>query len=201
MATKLTERQRAVLGFIKEHVSSQGYPPTIREICGHFGFSSPLSAKQHVDALHRKGYIKKSSLKQRGIQVAHIRPPGAISVPLAGRIRAGGPMLAAEDIEEYIAVDRNIFPAEKGFALRVVGDSMVGAGILDGDIVFIDPEKEIKNGHIVVALIDDEATLKRFYKRGRRIHLVPENRDMGPIVVKPSEVRLIGRVTGMMRRF
>ncbi len=197
---KLTEKQRAVLEFIKFHISSKGYPPTIREICDEFGFSSPLSAKQHVDALHRKGYIKKSPSKQRSIEVSGIRPSSSISLPLAGRIRAGEPILAAEDIEEYIIIDSNLFKSEKGFALRVIGDSMVEAGIFEGDIVFVDPERETKSGDIVVALIGDEATIKRLYKKGRQIRLVPENKGMKPILLKPSEVSIIGRVIGVIRR-
>ncbi len=197
---ELTEKQRAVLEFIKLHISSKGYPPTIREICDEFGFSSPLSAKQHVDALHRKGYIKKSPSKQRSIEVSGIRPSSSISLPLAGRIRAGEPILAAEDIEEYIIIDSNLFKSEKGFALRVIGDSMVEAGIFEGDIVFVDPERETKSGDIVVALIGDEATIKRLYKKGRQIRLVPENKGMKPILLKPSEVSIIGRVIGVIRR-
>jgi len=197
---KLTDRQRAVLEFIKAHISSRGYPPTIREICSHFGFSSPLSAKQHVDALERKGYISKVPSKQRCIEVSHIRPSGAISLPLLGRIRAGEPILAAEDIEEYVTIDSNIFKTENGFALRVVGDSMVEAGIFEGDIVFINPEKDITDGDIVVALIDDEATVKRFFKEGKTIKLVPENRNMKPITVKSLDLRILGRVMGLLRR-
>ncbi len=190
-----------MLEFIKVHISSKGYPPTIREICSHFGFSSPLSAKQHVDALQRKGYIHKVPAKQRNIEVANIRPSNAIILPLAGRIRSGEPILAAEDIEEYVTIDGNLFKTENGFALRVVGDSMIEAGIFEGDIVFIDPGKDTKNGDIVVAIMDDEASLKRLYKKGKKVRLVPENRNMEPITVKSSDLRIIGRVMGMIRRF
>ncbi len=198
---KLTEKQRAVLEFIKMHISSMGYPPTIREICGHFGFASPLSAKQHVDALHRKGYIRKSPLKGRGIEIAGIRPSGTISLPIVGRIRAGEPVPAAEEIESYISIDSGIFRTDRGFGLSVVGDSMIDAGIFEGDIALIEPGHDIKNGDIVVVMIGDEATIKRFYRQGSKISLVPENRSMKPIVVRSSEVRIVGRVMGIIRRF
>jgi repressor LexA len=198
---KLTEKQRAVLKFIQHHISAHGYPPTIREICTHFGFSSPLSAQQHIEALRRKGYIKKHPSKQRSIEVANIRAACSTRLPLVGKIRAGEPILAAEEIEEYITVDASVFNGENGFALKVIGDSMIEAGIFEGDIVFVDPDKEVRNGDIVIALIgDDEATIKKFYRKGDVIRLVPENSKMEPLVVKSSDITIIGKAMGILRR-
>ena len=198
---KLTEKQRAVLKFIQHHISVHGYPPTVREICAHFGFSSPLSAQQHIEALRRKGYIKKNPSKQRSLEVANIRAASSSRVPLLGKIRAGAPVLAAEEIEEYISVDSSVFSSDNGFALKVIGDSMIEAGIFEGDIVFVDPEREIRNSDIVIALISgDEATIKRFYRKSETIKLVPENSEMKPLVVHASDVTIIGRVMGLMRR-
>ena len=198
---KLTEKQRAVLQFIQHHILTHGYPPTIREICDHFGFASPLSAQQHINALNRKGYIKKHPSKQRSIEVANIRAASSNRLPLVGRIRAGEPILAAEEIEEYITVDSSLLSSENGFALKVIGNSMIEAGIFEGDIVFVDPDREIRNNDIVIALIGgEEATLKRFYRRGDTIRLVPENSEMEPILVKASDVTIIGRVMGVLRK-
>ena len=118
-----------------------------------------------------------------------------------GRIRAGAPVLAAEEIEEYITVDSSVLSSDNGFALKVIGDSMIEAGIFEGDIVFVDPEREIRNSDIVIALISgDEATIKRFYRKSEIIKLVPENSEMKPLVVHASDVTIIGRVMGLMRR-
>jgi repressor LexA len=199
---KLTEKQEQVFAFIKEHLFSKGYPPTIREICHHFGFSSPLSAKQHVDALDRKGYIKKNPNKQRGIEVVNLKPSASVNFPVLGRIRAGKPILAQEEIEEYLAIDGKLFHTEQGFALRVIGDSMIEAGIFEGDIVFIDPTREVRDGDIVIALIyDEEATVKRFYRLKDHVQLVPENKTMQPIVVNVEDIQIIGKVVGVIRRY
>ncbi|MBF0565043.1 MAG: repressor LexA [Nitrospirae bacterium] len=197
-AKALTDRQREVFEFIKGHVVSHGYPPTIREICGQFGFSSPLSAQQHVDALVKKGYVRKAAAKQRALEL--VTPTTSGIFPVVGRIRAGNPALATEDIEDYIAVDKAIFRADRGFALKVVGNSMIEAGILEGDIVFVDPERSVEEGGIAIAIIGEEATVKRFFRDGDKVRLVPENKDMQPIIVDASEVRIVGRVMGMMRR-
>lgn len=199
---ELTKRQRQVLTFIKRHIAEKGYPPTVREICSHFGFSSPLSAQQHIDALERKGYIKKKqAAKQRSLELVGVRFRPGLSMPLVGQIRAGEPILAAHHVEEYLTVDQGFFPSEEGFALRVLGESMVDAGIFEGDIVLIDPGREINNGDIVIALFDEEATIKRFYKDNRTIRLVPENKTMKPIEVEPEKVQILGKVVGVLRKY
>ncbi|MCG6551116.1 MAG: transcriptional repressor LexA [Candidatus Magnetominusculus sp. LBB02] len=199
---KMTEKQAKVLEFIKDHLSLKGYPPTIREICKGFGYSSPLSAKQHVDTLIRKGYLKKDASKQRAIEVTGIIRPNTVRLPVVGRVRAGEPTLAVEDIEDYVAVDKGFLNIEKGFALRVTGQSMIEAGIGEGDIVFVDSDRTVRDGDIAIVLVrDDEATIKRFYHEGDTVKLVPENKDMQPIMLNAADVRVLGRVAGLMRRF
>lgn len=197
----LTKRQRQVLTFIKGHIAEKGYPPTVREICSHFGFASPLSAQQHIDALERKGYIKKHIARQRGLELVGVRFRPGLSIPVVGQIRAGEPILAAQYVDEYITVDQGFSLSEEGFALRVLGESMVEAGIFEGDIVLIDPRREPTNGDIVIALLDDEATIKRFYKDNITIRLVPENKTMKPIVVEPEKVQILGKVIGVLRKY
>lgn len=198
---ELTKRQKQVLTFIKGHLAEKGYPPTVREICSHFGFASPLSAQQHIEALERKGYIKKHAARQRSLELVGVRFRPGLSMPLMGQIRAGEPILAVQHVEEYITVDQGLFPSEEGFALRVLGESMVDAGIFEGDIVLIDPQREINNGDIVIALLDDEATIKRFYKGNGTIMLVPENKTMKSIEVEHEKVRILGRVIGVLRKY
>jgi repressor LexA len=200
---RLTDKQARVLKFIKDHLLLKGYPPTIREICKGFGYSSPLSAKQHVDALIRKGYLKKDDAKQRAIEVTGLKQANTVRIPIAGRVRAGEPNLAIEDIEDYITLDKGFLRIEKGFALRVVGQSMIEAGIEDGDIVFVDSGRTVRDGDIAIVLVGgDEATVKRiYYSEGDSVRLVPENKDMQPIIVKASDVHVLGRVMGLMRKF
>ncbi|KWT78168.1 transcriptional repressor LexA [Candidatus Magnetominusculus xianensis] len=200
--TKLTEKQARVLEFIKDHLSVKGYPPTIREICKGFGYSSPLSAKQHVDTLIRKGYLRKDDAKQRAIEVTGMRKLNTVRLPVVGRVRAGEPVLAVEDIEDYITLDKGYLNIESGFALRVTGHSMIEAGIGDGDIVFVDAARAVGDGDIAIVLVgDDEATIKRFYRKGAHVMLVPENKDMQPMLLNASDVSVLGRVMGVMRRF
>ncbi|HDH53560.1 MAG TPA: transcriptional repressor LexA, partial [Nitrospirae bacterium] len=171
----LTPQQKKVLEYIKEHILKEGYPPTVREVAGRFGYRSPLSAKLHIDALVKKGFLRKTPYRSRGLEVVGLNPYEALQIPVAGSIRAGVPIFATENIEEYISVDRQMLRTEDGFGLRVVGESMKGAGILEGDIVIINPEVEARRGDIVVALIGDDATVKRFYPEGKKIRLQPEN--------------------------
>ncbi|WP_420263804.1 transcriptional repressor LexA [Candidatus Magnetominusculus dajiuhuensis] len=198
--TKMTAKQSKVLEFIKDHLSQKGYPPTIREICKGFGFSSPLSAKQHVDALIRKGYLKKDDAKQRALEVTGmIRPSNTVRVPLVRRVRAA---IALEDIQDYITLDKGFWKIESGFALAVSGQDMPEAGIRDGDIVFVDSGHTVRDNDIAVVVVGDEAAaIKRIYYEGDHIRLVPENKDMHPVLASTPDVRVLGRVIGMMRRF
>ncbi len=198
---RLTPRQRAVLEYIKKHVADRGFPPTVREVAAHFGFASPLSAQLHIDALVKKGFLRKSQSKQRTLEVLGLRPAGGIRIPLLKKVSAGIPSFVAEDIEDYINIDKGLFKTNGGFALRVVGDSMIDAGILNGDIALINPHMAPKDGDIMLVFIGDEAMIKRFYKEKDRVRLVPENKQMKSITLHIKYVRITGRVVGVLRKF
>ncbi len=197
----LTQRQRQVLDFIGKHIGEHGYPPTMREIGGHFGFVWP-AAKGHLSALERKGFIRLNPLKSRGIEVAGLRQANLLELPVAGRVRAGRPLLAVEDIDSHIVVDKSLFPSEDAFSLRITGDSMIDAGILDGDYVVVRPQGTINNGETGVVLIGNEATVKRVYRdrAKKRIILRPENKSLEPVSYRHDEVSIIGKVIGVIRK-
>jgi repressor LexA len=208
MARPLTERQKEVLEFIRQQVAQRGYPPSIREIGQEFGIKSTNGVRGILQALERKGEIRRSPHLSRGIELVN---PEARSVafdapltkvPIVGRVAAGTPMLAEENIEGFVAVDRDLLKGENTFALRVEGDSMVGAGIFDGDLVFARQQPDINRGDIVVALIDDEATVKYYYPDNGKVRLEPANRFYGPIVVDRSTpgFHVAGKVVGVFRR-
>lgn len=198
---RLTARQRAVLEYIKKHVAGKGFPPTVREVAAHFGFASPLSAQLHIDALVKKGFLRKSRSKQRALEVLGLRPAGGIRIPLLKKLSAGIPIFVAEDIKDYINVDRGLFKTDGGFALRVIGDSMIDAGIFKGDIALINPHMAPKDGDIVVTFIGDEVVIKRFYKEKNRVRLVPENKQMKSITLHVKYIKIIGKVIGVLRKF
>jgi repressor LexA len=199
--SELTEKQRQVLVFLKEYISKYGYPPTVREIGGHFGILWS-AARNHLRAIDRKGFIKINPSKSRGIEIPGLMHKGGMVLPVAGRIRAGQPILASEDIETHIIVDKSLFPSEEAFSLKVAGDSMIEAGILDGDYVVVRPQSTIKSGEIGVALIGEEATVKRVFRdrEKKRIILKPENRTLEPVSYSHDEVSIIGKVIGVIRK-
>jgi len=197
---ELTNAQRKVLEFIEDHIEKVGYPPTVREVAERFGYRSPMAAKLHIDALVKKGALKKTPARSRGLELVGFRPHRGCRVPVLGRIRAGEPIFADENIDEYLTIDGKIFRTENGFGLTVVGDSMQGAGIRDKDIVIVNPDIEPLRGDIVVAILGDEATVKRWYTENGMVRLQPENPDYAPVVVKAVDVRIIGKVTGLIRR-
>lgn len=201
LSAQLTARQRAVLEYIKKHVADMGFPPTVREIAGHFGFSSPLSAHQHINALERKGFIKKTDSKQRSIEVLGFRHAGGIRIPLLKQINISLPfnVFTAEDIEGYINVDRSLFNAEKGFAMNITSDSMIDAGIFKGDTALIDPGTTVKNGDIVIIQIGEETIVRQFAKENNRITLIPKNKQIKSITLHAEYVKVIGKVTGIIR--
>lgn len=196
---KLTPRQEMVLAFISSHLASHGYPPTLREICGHLGINGTLGAMKHLDALEQKGYIARNAGSSRGITL--VGAVAATSLPIVGTVRAGALHPAIEDIEGYFAVDRDMLKGADCFFLRVRGDSMIEAGIRSGDLALVRPQATADNGDIVVARVNDEATLKRFFREKDRIRLQPENSAMEPIIIqaKAGEVNIIGKVTGIFR--
>ena len=197
----LTQRQRQVLDFIGKHIGEHGYPPTMREIGGHFGFVWP-AAKGHLSALERKGFIRLNPLKSRGIEVAGLRQANLLELPVAARVRDWMTLLAVEDIDSHIVVDKSLFPSEDAFSLRITGDSMIDAGILDGDYVVVRPQGTINNGETGVVLIGNEATVKRVYRdrAKKRIILRPENKSLEPVSYRHDEVSIIGKVIGVIRK-
>ena len=195
----LTDKQKRVLEFLISYTKKYGYPHTIREIGKHFGFLW-TAARGHLQSLERKGFIRINPTRSRGIEIIGLKPPGGLRVPLVGKIRAGRPILATEDIDAHIVIDKSLFPAEDAFSLKVKGDSMIEAGILDGDYVIVRPQKDIEHGEIGVALIGDEATVKKIFKDNKRVILKPENRHMKPESYSHDEVTIIGKVIGIVRK-
>lgn len=197
MKQLLTKRQEAVLKFVTAHTARMGYPPTIRETARHLGIRGISAVKKHLDALEKKGRIRRRG-GARTIELAD--RSSAIPVPILGQVAAGQPILAEENILGTLALDRALIRGGRSFLLRVKGDSMIEAGIFEGDHVIVKVQPQAENGDIVVALLDDEATVKRFYKRGKRIIFEPANADYSPIVPEPgSNIRILGRVTGVIR--
>lgn len=199
----LTSRQGEILGFLKDFIMENGYPPSLRDICARFNIKGPQNAGKHLFALERKGYIKRSSNVSRGIEVAGPAGGGrAVTLPIAGRVRAGAPCLAVEDIVGHVALDEVFFRCGDAFLLKVEGDSMIGAGIEEGDHIVVRPQSGATDGDIVVALIGEEATVKRFSRKGRVIILKPENPAMEPIKIEEGQmaVSIIGKVISVIKR-
>lgn len=196
---ELTERQKEILNFLKSYVKDNGYPPTMREIGEHFGFTW-LGARGHLRALEKKSFIKINPFKARGLEVAGFRKTEGFEIPVAGKVRAGRPILAIEEIEEHILVDKTLFKVHDAFGLRITGDSMTGAGIFDGDYVVVKPQKVVSSGDIAVVLIGDEVTVKKVSIGKSMITLIPANKDLKPVRYKPDEISIIGKVIGVIRR-
>jgi len=196
---ELTQRQRQVLQFITSFSDSNGYPPSQREIAGHLNVSGTLPVMKHLGALERKGYIRREPVS-RGIT---LRIPNSrhTSLPIVGTVRAGQLSTAIEDIQGYFSVDQMAVKGSDCFFLKVSGDSMINAGILDGDLALVRPQLTADNKDIVVAMLDGEATVKWFYKEHDHIRLQPANPDMNPILIYPDdgEVTIVGRVIGVYR--
>ncbi|MCX5807701.1 MAG: transcriptional repressor LexA [Proteobacteria bacterium] len=194
----LTATQKKVLEFLKEYSGSHGYPPTVREIGAHFGFLWP-AARRHLQSLAKKGVLRITPSKSRGVEVIGVAPAGVCTVPVLGKIRAGEPTLAVEEIDGHISLDRALFPVEDIFSLKVVGDSMKEAGIFHGDFVIVKPQHIIEHGEIGVAIIGDEATVKRILFEDCRVILKPENSNMESVTYSPEEVTIAGKVIGLVR--
>jgi len=204
---KLSETRRRILEVIEDAVLRQGYPPTVREIATAVGLCSPASVHGHLKALEAGGYIRRGSAKRRALELVRHNGEGSVTrsrfpevrLPLVGRVAAGAPVLAEENIEDFVELPR-FWGQHTGecFALRVAGNSMVKAGILDGDLVVVRQQDWAEDGDIVVALIGEEATLKRFYREREQVRLQPENDDMEPILTR--DPRMVGKVIGVLRR-
>ena len=212
MKKELTERQNNILIFIKDFLRENGFPPTLREIGKSFGISSTFGVKRHLDALEKKGYIRIESNASRGIAIVRDEDEMIFNVnadlneffmkiPIIGRVAAGSPILAMENIEGSVIIDPSfIKKAEDAFALRVRGDSMINAGIFDGDVVIVSPNQKGSNGDIIVALLDDEVTVKRLELINNSVKLLPENENYQAILInKESNFSIIGKVKGVVR--
>ena len=201
---ELTSTQEKVFNFLRDFLDKRGFPPTLREIASHFGLKGPKGPQKTLHILERKGYIRKTPGVSRAIEIMGVSIPKGrtLSLPIVGRVTAGEPILAIENIEGHINFDRNLVSSEDVFLLRVQGDSMIEAHIQDGDFALVKPQKDAENGEIVVALIDDEATVKRIFKKRDLIHLEPANPNMEPIVIKKGEkkVTIVGKVIGIFRK-
>ena len=199
MKNELTKRQQQVLQYITSFADNSGYPPSQREIAAHLKVSGTLPVMKHLDALERKGYLKRENVS-RGISltVPSSRP---MSLPIVGTVRAGQLSTAIEDIQGYFSVDQVAVKGDDCFFLKVSGDSMINAGILDGDLALIRPQQTANNKDTVVAMIDGEATVKWFYKEHDHIRLQPANSSMHPILIYPEdgEVTIVGKVIGIYR--
>jgi repressor LexA len=205
MQKELTRRQEEVLEFLKDFVMERGFPPTLREIASHLKVNGPRGPQKTLRILERKGYLRRISGGSRALEIVGVSPAEArkvLSVPVVGRVRAGEPILAVENVEGYIRLDRSLLSSENVFLLRVQGDSMVEAHIQDGDFALVKPQPNAENGEIVVALIEDEATIKRIFKKRDLIRLEPANPAMEPIVIKKGEkrVKIVGKVVGIFRK-
>lgn len=197
MPTTLTDRQRQVLESIHDAVERRGYPPSLRELAAELGVVGTRAIEKHIAALERKGYLKKGE----GARALNLpgRPQGR-SIPIVGAVAAGRPILAEENIEGRLTLDPSLTRGVDNFLLKVKGDSMKNAGILNGDLVLVRPQPHAESGEIVVALLGEEATVKRLQKKGNDIALLPENPDFEPLMVSPDAAfQLVGKVIGVFR--
>ncbi len=203
MSTRpVTDRQQAILDFIVTTIRARGFPPSLREIGQHFGIRSTKGVNDHLEALEKKGKIRRHGNLSRGIEVVNgsLLDEEVDSVPVLGRIAAGLPLLAEENVEGRFKLDRELLHGPENFLLRVQGESMIDAHICDGDYVLVRPQDTATNGEIVVALLDDEATVKHFFREEGGVRLQPANPSMSPIFVpRETPLRILGKVVGVLR--
>lgn len=198
---RLSAKQKEILEYIKDEILKKGYPPTVREICEKVNLRSTSSVHAHLSTMERNGFIRRDPTKPRAIEICddsfQVVRTDMTSLPVIGDIAAGQPLLAQENIQSYFPVPAEFVPSGESYVLRVRGESMINAGIFDGDYIFINSCNTASNGDIVVALIDDSATVKTFYKEKDHIRLQPENDSMDPIIVR--ECAILGKVFGVFR--
>lgn len=212
MARKITKRQQQIYDFIRSYQQEKGYPPSVREMAAAVGLSSPSTVHAHLSALEEHGLIKRDATKPRALEVfnsdgdavklAEVKETpsrGTVSLPLVGRVAAGMPILAEQNIEDTFTLPTEIASDSSSFVLEVHGNSMINAGIFNGDFIIVREQKSAMNGEIVVAMIDGEATVKTFYKERGRVRLQPENDSMEPIYA--DNPTILGKVVALMRRF
>ena len=200
---KISDKQREILEYIKAEILNKGYPPAVREICEAVKLKSTSSVHAHLETLEKNGYIRRDPTKPRAIEIVdenfNLTRIEMVNVPIVGRVAAGEPILAVENIENYFPIPAEFMPNEQTFILQVQGESMVNAGILDGDYILVEQQTTANDGDMVVALVDDSATVKTFYKENGYYRLQPENDFMEPIIV--SDVMIMGKVIGTFRFF
>ena len=200
---KITKKQQEILDYIKEEILKKGYPPAVREICEAVQLKSTSSVHSHLETLEKNGYIRRDPTKPRAIGICddnfQMVRTEMVSLPVIGNVAAGAPILAEENVESYFPVPADMVPAGDSFVLKVKGDSMVNAGIYSGDQIFVNACNTAQNGDTIVALIDDSATVKTFYKENGHIRLQPENDYMEPIIV--DDCQILGKVFGVFRLY
>ncbi|MBQ8597001.1 MAG: transcriptional repressor LexA [Lachnospiraceae bacterium] len=200
---KISSKQQEILDYIKEEILKRGYPPAVREICEAVNLKSTSSVHSHLETLEKNGYIRRDPTKPRAIEICddsfQMVRTEMVSIPVVGRVAAGEPILAEENIESYFPIPAEIVPRGESFILKVKGDSMINVGIFSGDQIFVNACNTANNGDTVVALVDDSATVKTFYKEKDHIRLQPENDDMDPIIV--DDCQILGKVFGVFRIF
>lgn len=198
---RITKKQTEILEYIKSQILNKGYPPSVRDICTAVNLKSTSSVHAHLETLEKNGYIRRDPTKPRAIEIIddnfNLTRREVVNVPLIGQVAAGQPLLAVENITSYFPIPAEFIPKEEVFMLNVKGESMVNSGIYDGDQIIVKQQSTASNGEIVVALVDDSATVKRFYKENGHIRLQPENDFMEPIIVDSCEI--IGKVIGLIR--
>ena len=198
---RITDKQREILEYIKKEILNRGYPPTVRDICEAVNLKSTSSVHSHLETLEKNGYIRRDPTKPHAIEIVddnfNLTRREFANVPLIGQVAAGQPLLAVENIESYFPIPTEFMPNAESFMLKVKGESMINAGIFDGDNILVEKCDNVHNGDIVVALIDDSATVKTFYKEDGHIRLQPENDTMDPIIV--PDCKIVGKVFGVFR--
>ena len=200
---KISEKQKEILEYIKQEILSRGYPPAVREICEAVHLKSTSSVHSHLETLEKNGYIRRDPTKPRAIEIMddtfNLTRREMVNVPIIGNVAAGQPLLAVQNIENYFPIPAEYMPNQETFMLKVKGESMINAGIFDGDHILVERQSTASNGEIVVALVDDSATVKTYYKEDGHYRLQPENDTMDPIIV--NECSILGKVFGVFRFF
>lgn len=201
MPGKITAKQEQILNYIKEEILGKGYPPTVREICEKVGLKSTSSVHSHLSSLENNGYIRRDPTKPRAIEIVDdefsLTRREMVNIPIIGRVAAGEPLLAVENIENYFAIPAEFMPNCETYILKVRGDSMINVGMYENDLLIVEKTNVAKNGDIVVALLEDSVTVKRFYKENGYIRLQPENDNMDPIIV--NDCQIVGKVHSLYR--
>lgn len=198
---KISNKQREILEYIKQEILNKGYPPAVREICEAVDLKSTSSVHSHLETLEKNGYIRRDPTKPRAIEIMddnfNLTRREVVNVPILGSVAAGQPLLAVENIENYFPIPTEFLPNTDTFMLKVKGESMINVGIYDGDKILVEKKADARNGDIVVALVEDSATVKTFYKENDHIRLQPENDSMEPIIV--DDCQILGKVFGIFR--